>query len=128
MELLVLRHLPALFIVTALALGGAYTSVSSQSAIAAYGPPERLARLPEAQTAMLLSSANKAAFSIAMLAFHLGGQYVAIDLLLLILGTVEGSAETYVAWRESLLGQVAKRATIGALIAAWGWLGMRARR
>jgi Domain of unknown function (DUF4267) len=126
--MLVLRHIPGLFIASTQTFGGQASFFDPKWCINKYGLPDRIASSKAAQTMMIVSSARTSALGIAMFVFHYQQKYEVVDMLLIILGAYVGLVDGYVAWNEGIPKRGVFRFTAGLLIAAWGWFGMHAGR
>ncbi|KAJ6519175.1 hypothetical protein C8R45DRAFT_14168 [Mycena sanguinolenta] len=117
-----LRHIPPLFVATALTFGGLWPVFDGPGAIRDFGLPERVAVSSPAQSVMILSSGRGTAIGLALFAFYFQRKYAAFDTVmasLLYVGLVDG----YVCWLEGVPGKALFRFSSGVLIAGWGVLG-----
>ncbi|KAI9644960.1 hypothetical protein NHQ30_006995 [Ciborinia camelliae] len=125
MSAFTLRHIPPLFVATALTFGGLIPFFNAEYAILEFGLPKRIAVSKPAQSIMILSSARISAIGIALFTFYFQGKYTAVDTVLATLGYV-GLVDGYVCWCEGVPNKAVFRFLSGVLISAWGWLGMTA--
>ncbi|ERF77032.1 hypothetical protein EPUS_07938 [Endocarpon pusillum Z07020] len=120
-----LRHVPPLFVATALTFGGLMPFFNAEYAILEFGLPERIASSKAAQSIMIISSARITAIGLSIFTFCFQEKFAAVDTKLTILGYV-GLVDGYVCWLEDVPSTAIVRIISGALIAAWGWFGMTA--
>ncbi|KAF8151991.1 hypothetical protein K438DRAFT_381819 [Mycena galopus ATCC 62051] len=118
-----LRHIPPLFVATALTFGGLLPFFNSAYAIREFGLPDHVAISSPAQSVMILSSGRGTAIGLALFAFYFQRKYAAFDTVLatcFYVGLVDG----YVCWLEGVPGKALFRFGSGVLIAGWGFLGL----
>ncbi|KAJ6264092.1 hypothetical protein Dda_0234 [Drechslerella dactyloides] len=119
------RHIPALFLGTALTFGGALPLFNAAYALSEFGFPSRIANSPQAQAVFIVSGARTSAIGLAIYILYGRGMLRAVDVVLAAVGTT-GLIDGWVCWREGVAGRGVFRATSAAVVAVWGWMGMTA--
>lgn len=117
------RHIPALFIGTALTFGGMIPFFNGASAMKAFGLPPRISSSEPAQVVMAVNGARNVALGLAIFSLYAQGMLHGVDVVMGCIG-VAGLLDEWICWKAGVLGTGIFRAGCGVLVGGWGWLGL----
>ncbi|EPS36826.1 hypothetical protein H072_9685 [Dactylellina haptotyla CBS 200.50] len=117
------RHIPALFLGSTLTFGGAIPFFNAPYAMKEFGLPPHVVNSRAAQDAFMVSAIRTVALGLSLYTLYARRMYQAVDIVLGCIGTT-ALLDGWVCWRVGVPGRGVFRATCGAMVAVWGWMGM----
>lgn len=120
--MVLLRHIPSLFLATTFTFGGLWplwSKEACQAAMRDFGLPPHVRDSSPAQSVMVVYSSRMTVMGLALYLFHYRKMYAAVDVILLCLGWA-GAVDGYICWKEGAPNTALFRFCAGIAVATLG--------
>ncbi|KAI1761493.1 hypothetical protein GGR53DRAFT_23833 [Hypoxylon sp. FL1150] len=122
------RHIPALFVATAMTFGGMWPLLDARAAMLEFGMPPRVAEAPAARPVFVVGNARTTVLGALVFIFYARGRLDAVDTILAVTGAYAGLVDSWVVWREGKSKNALFRLVSSWAVSAIGLVGFTAGR